>query len=82
MQITIWKIILFNIFHCVVSLHPHQKDYSKYSIIELEMFVENYENTPEFTYANCEILNQELHGKGEKLFLLCSEQDEEILKLE
>ena len=84
MQIPTWQILILNIYHGVFSNYILVKDYSKYSILELEVYVKNYENTPEYAdivkNTNCEILNQEFHSKGDKLLLLCSDEHIEILK--
>ena len=84
MQIPTWQILILNFFHGVLSNYIQVKDYSKYSILELEVYVQNYENTTEYANVvkntNCEILNQEFHSKGNKLLLLCSDEHIEILK--
>ena len=84
MQIPTWQILILNICHGVFSNYIQVKDYSRYSILELEVYVKNYENTPEYAdvvkNTNCEILNQEFHSKGDKLLLLCSDEYIEILK--
>ena len=84
MQIPTWQILILNICHGVFSNYIQVKDYSKYSTLELEVYVKNYENTPEYAdivkNTNCEILNQEFHSKGDKLLLLCSDEHIEILK--
>ena len=74
-----------NLTPWILTLNYTQvKDYSKYSIVELEVYVKNYENTPEYAdvvkNTNCEILNQEFHSRGDKLLLLCSDEYIEILK--
>ena len=84
MQIPTWQILILNICHGVFSNYIKIKDYSKYSILELEVYVKSYENTPEYAdivkNTNCEILNQEFHSRGDKLLLLCSDEYIAVLK--